>query len=57
MAGEEIEEPDAGAAEATVVSSVDRSGAYEQFVIEDVSGDDQWVSVRHSEALSLHVWR
>lgn len=40
-----------------ITSSIDRSGAYDQFVIADISCDDQWIGIRQAEALVLRTWR
>jgi hypothetical protein len=53
----EASESDPDEAESVIVSSIDRSEGYDQFLIANTSRDDQWLGIRQSEALSLRAWQ
>lgn len=57
MEGEEAGDADPEVEDAVIVSSIDRSGTYDRFLIANLSCDDQWLGIRQSEALSLQAWR
>ena len=40
-----------------IVSTVDTTDSHDQFVIADISRDDQWLRIPDSEAPSLLAWR
>lgn len=54
---DEVRESNSDGAEPVIVSSIDQSGGYDQFRIANAACDDQWLGIRHSEALSLRAWQ
>jgi hypothetical protein len=57
VSGEGKREGESTTGEPTVMAAVDRTGETTRLVIADVSGDDRWLSIPHSEAPMLRAWR